>query len=102
MLRAFGTEEAAFIHTNNLTVDPAGSPVLFQIDSAPSYRRDRIRMLLNSRQNHSLRSSLRILGDVHLLQARRLLPQMLADLQGAAEEHPEQTKRTAALRLLAE
>ena len=37
-----GSGRSFFVNTNNLMVEPARSPVIFHVDSAPSYRRDRV------------------------------------------------------------
>jgi penicillin amidase len=73
---------AFFINTNNLMVDPTRSAVLFQIDSAPSYRRDRIAEMIEATDKHTFESMAQIQGDVLLLQARRLVPALLEDLRG--------------------
>jgi acyl-homoserine lactone acylase PvdQ len=71
-----------FVNTNNLMVDPARSEVLFQVDSAPSYRRDRVVELIDATDQHTFESNAQIQGDVLLLQARRLVPALLEDLRG--------------------
>jgi penicillin amidase len=73
---------AYFVNTNNLMVDPARSEVLFQVDSAPSYRRDRVVELIEATDQHTLESDARIQGDVFLLQAQRIVPALLEDLRG--------------------
>lgn len=69
-----------FVNTNNLMIDPARTPVLFQVDSAPSYRRDRVVEMIEARDKHTVASNARIQGDTVLLRARRVVPAMLADL----------------------
>jgi penicillin amidase len=73
---------AFFVNTNNLMVDPARSEALFQVDSAPSYRRDRVVELIEATDKHTFESNARIQGDVSLLQAQRLVPAILEDLRG--------------------
>jgi penicillin amidase len=71
-----------FVNTNNLMIDPDRTRVLFQIDSAPSYRRDRVVEMLEALDEHTVASTERIQGDVELIRARRILPALLRDLEG--------------------
>ena len=71
-----------FVNTNNLMIDPARTPVLFQIDSAPSYRRDRVVELIRATDKHTFESNAQIQGDVLLLRAKHIVPVMLEDLRG--------------------
>jgi penicillin amidase len=82
--QSFNPPRGFTAHANNLYRDPAGPEPLFQIDSAPSYRLERITALLQERRRHDSESFARIQGDQVLLRARRLLPAILGDLQGAA------------------
>jgi penicillin amidase len=70
-----------FINTNNLMIDPERTPVLFQVDSAPSYRRDRVVEMVEAVDKHTVASNARIQGDTMLIRARRVVPTMLEDLQ---------------------
>ena len=70
-----------FVHTNNLMTYPGKQPIIFQIDSAPSYRRDRIVELIEATDRHSFETNAKIQSDVLLLRAKRVLPQMLKDLE---------------------
>jgi penicillin amidase len=85
MPHATGTGEDLFANTNNLLVDPRRSPVPFHVDSAPSYRRDRIVEMLEAVAQHDRDSMSVIQGDVLLLRARRLLPTILRDMAGARD-----------------
>ncbi len=79
---ATGRGSAFFVNTNNLMVDPAHGPVLFQVDSAPSYRRDRIVERIEAADTHTARSMASIQGDIVVLRARRIVPALLEDLRG--------------------
>lgn len=72
-----------FAHANNLMTDPERSPVMLHIDSAPSYRLDRIKERLAERSDHTKETMAAIQLDSKLLRARRLVPQMLAVLKSA-------------------
>jgi penicillin amidase len=87
---ATGGKNDYFAHTNTLMVDPARSPFLFQIDSAPSYRRDRVIELIEATKKHTVESNSEIQGDVMVLRARRVLPKILEDLKGMPEPTPQQ------------
>jgi penicillin amidase len=76
--------ESLFAHTNNLLVDPARSDVIFHVDSAPSYRRDRIVQMLGQGARHTAESMAQIQRDVLVLRARRILPAILQDLEGTS------------------
>ena len=73
---------AFLANANNLMIDPARTEVLFQVDSAPSYRRDRVVELIEATDKHTFESNAQIQGDVLLLQARRIVPAMLEDVRG--------------------
>jgi penicillin amidase len=90
-------EEATLAHANGLLWDPARAPFPFHVDSAPSYRFDRIQQLLQAHPRHDWSTFARIHRDVHVLRAEQVLPAMLADLAGM----PERSEREdAALGLL--
>ncbi len=74
--------EGFYAHANNLTRNPEHESILYQIDSAPSYRYDRISELLKATDKHDLESMKAIQTDVKLLRAARIVPGMLADLKG--------------------
>jgi penicillin amidase len=80
-----GGENDYFAHTNTLMVDPARSPFIFQIDSAPSYRRDRVIEMIEATEKHTVESNSKIQGDVEVLRARRVLPKILEDLKDLPE-----------------
>ncbi|MBI5527930.1 MAG: penicillin acylase family protein [Deltaproteobacteria bacterium] len=73
-----------FAHANNLMTDPGKSKVLFNIDSAPSYRFDRIADLVRAQAKHDSRSMSAIQQDTKLMRAQKLVPAMLSDLKEAA------------------
>ncbi len=64
-------------HANNLIWDAEKAPFIFHVDSAPSYRFDRIMELLKSRDAHDFDSFKEIQTDVKLLRGRRLAPKMI-------------------------
>jgi len=76
-----GSGRAFLVNTNNLMIDPARTELLFQVDSAPSYRRDRVVELIEATDKHTFESMARIQGDVLLLRARRVVPPILEDLR---------------------
>ena len=77
-----------FVHANNLLLPVDSQQVLYQVDSAPSYRLERITEMIRARGRHGFASSAKIQQDVLLLRARRLLPVMLADLGAVPEGRP--------------
>ncbi len=81
MPRAVGGRDDVFVHANNLMTDPR-APSFLQVDSAPSYRHDRIRALLDATDRHTPQTMSAIQKDVVLLRARLLVPRMLEDLEG--------------------
>jgi penicillin amidase len=91
-------KKGVFAHANNLMTDPTRSSVFFQIDSAPSYRLDRIVQLLEAKRGHDVRSMARIQTDVHLLRASRLVPRMLEDLGSAPGWAPVEAEALRVLR----
>jgi penicillin amidase len=82
MPHGVGSGRDFFANTNNLMVDPERAPVLFHVDSATTYRRDRVVELIGSDDRHSVASNARIQGDTLLNRARRLVPVLLEDLRG--------------------
>ena len=89
---ASGGENDYFAHTNTLMVDPTRSPFIFQIDSAPSYRRDRVVEMIEATAKHTMESNLKIQSDVEVLRARRVLPKILEDLKELPAATPLQAK----------
>ncbi|MBI2889815.1 MAG: penicillin acylase family protein [Nitrospirae bacterium] len=85
MPHAFGSGEASFAHANNLTEDPRRGSAFIQVDSAPSYRVERIAQMLGARERHDRESFARMQQDVRLGRADRLLPYVLSDLRGGAD-----------------
>lgn len=83
MPAAISRDAAFFAHANNLMSNPERSEVFFQIDSAPSYRLDRIVELLEATHAHHPQSMAMIHNDVVLLRAKRLMPAYLQDLGSA-------------------
>jgi len=76
-----GSGSDFFANGNSLMRDPEQG-VLFQIDSAPAYRLDRIRELIVKTAKHTSESLGGIQGDSMLLRARKLTPFILSDLTG--------------------
>ncbi|MBM4319571.1 MAG: penicillin acylase family protein [Deltaproteobacteria bacterium] len=79
-----GRGAAVFANANNLMIDPYRSPQVFHVDSAPSYRLERVMALLARTDKHDLQSFAAIQQDVHLLRAASVAPHMLEDLAAAA------------------
>jgi penicillin G amidase len=75
-----GGADALVGHANNLVWEPARAAVPFHIDSAPSYRLDRIVELLRATPKHDPSTFARIQRDVKMKRAERVLPFMLEDL----------------------
>ena len=88
-----------FVNTNNLMVEPTRSPVIFHVDSAPSYRRDRVVEMIEATDKHTFESMAEIQGDVLLLRARSIAPTILADLERLKNKTPIQEQ---AMELLAD
>ncbi len=82
--RLAGPDEV-LAHGNGLVWDPARAPFPFHIDSAPSYRFDRIREMLEATARHDAASFARIHRDVRVLRAERVLPFILEDLERMPE-----------------
>lgn len=93
-----GGPEARFAHGNSLIWDPARAPFPFHIDTAPSYRLDRIVERLGATAKHDLASFGRIQADVHLHRARRIVPLLLADLAAVPDATADEQAALAALR----
>jgi penicillin amidase len=74
-----------FAHANNLMTDPGRSKVLFNVDSAPSYRFDRIAGLIGATKKHDWKTMSAIQQDTLLLRAKRLVPLVLSDLRGSPD-----------------
>ncbi|MBI2058524.1 MAG: penicillin acylase family protein [Nitrospirae bacterium] len=89
--------EGFFAHGNNLVQDPLRTDGFLQIDSAPSYRAERISELIRQTPRHDRASFAAIHSDVYLIRAKRLLPHFLADLDAL---RGESTMATAAVDLL--
>jgi penicillin amidase len=75
--------EARLAHGNNLMSDPARQAVPVAIDTAPSYRFERILERLKAVPRHDAASFAAIQTDVHLVRARRLVPHLIDDLRTA-------------------
>ena len=81
-----------FAHANNLMVDPSKSDVLVNIDSAPSYRFDRISQLIKAGKKHDMESMAEMQRDVELKRAERLAPIMISDLEKSGDLTPDEKK----------
>lgn len=81
-------EKGYFAHGNNLLVDPSKAKHILQIDSAPPYRVNRIRQLLESSGPHTIESFSAIQRDVKVLRAQLVRPFILADLKRMKLAHP--------------
>jgi len=76
----FNSEKGYFAHGNNLMRDPAKTDVFYCIDSAPSYRVDRISEMLEAKEKHDFASFREIQKDVKVLRGQSLAPLMLEEL----------------------
>jgi penicillin amidase len=79
-----GGRSDLFVHSNNLVVDPAESDVFYHIDSASSFRKDRIEQLLRATKRHTFQSFAAIQGDLMMLRGKQLTPYILSDLDGTS------------------
>jgi penicillin amidase len=77
------SREGFFVHANNLVTDPEHDGILFHIDTAPSYRMDRIRELLQAEATHDRGTVSSVQCDSKLLRATRIVPVLLHDLESA-------------------
>jgi penicillin G amidase len=98
MPHAISHDGGIFAHGNNLMTDPEHSEIFFQIDSAPSYRVDRIVELLQATHAHHPQSIARIQTDVRLLRAQRLMPAFLKDLGSSPSLTPAEQEALQILR----
>ncbi len=89
-----GGPEAVFAHSNNLLLQPEHQSTLFQVDSAPSYRLERILELIDARKKHDLGSFAAIQRDVFVGRAKKVLPPLLEGLEKCSDTH---AKRIAGL-----
>lgn len=83
-----GSGRSFFVNTNNLMVEPARREIIFHVDSAPSYRRDRVVEMIEATDKHTFESMAEIQGDVLVLRAKRVAPTMLEDLQRLGNKTP--------------
>lgn len=93
-----GTGDIMLAHGNNLMVNPRqhdGAPC---IDSAPSYRHDRILALLAAEPKHTVETFRAIQADVMLHRGRRLTPHLLADLADDEDLSPIEGEALSLLR----
>ncbi len=81
MPRVVAGKEGKLAHANNLMFDMARSPILFQIDSAPSYRLERSLELIDGPGPFSTQTELQHQLDVQLLRGKKLAPFILGDLE---------------------
>lgn len=93
MPAVFGGEDTVLVHANNLVRDPAASAVPFHVDSAPSYRYERIEALLGETPHHDAKSFEAIETDLLVPRGARVGPRLLEDL--AALEAPTEAERKA-------
>ncbi len=98
MPHALSRDGGYFAHGNNLISNPERSEVFLQIDSAPSYRFDRIVELIEETPAHHPQSMARIHRDVLLPRARRLAPIFIQDLEEAERLSPVEQRARAILR----
>ena len=84
-------------HTNNLMYDPAKTEYLFQIDSGPSYRRDRVIELIKSRPTHTMDDFATMQTDSFLNRGKRVAPKMVEYLQKLSDLSPAEEAALATL-----
>jgi len=87
-----GSGDDFFANGNSLMRDPQHG-ALFQIDSAPVYRLERIKELIVETAKHTPESLGNIQGDAVLLRARKLAPFIVSDLEGI--ERKSEIEKTA-------
>ena len=71
-----------FVNANNMSVDPRYSKFIVNVDSAPSYRFQRITDLLSGKGQQTIETSKAVQMDQYLMRARLLMPILLKDLDG--------------------
>ncbi len=81
-----------YAHANNLTIDPELGGNYYQIDSAPSYRVDRILEMLKEVPKHNKDSFAAIQTDVLSIRARRITPRIMEVLETMKDLTPAQAK----------
>jgi len=81
--------EALLAHANNPMSDPARQAVPVAVDTAPSYRWERIVERLKERPKHTPATFAAIQTDVQLIRARRLVPHLVDDLRAAVLDPAE-------------
>jgi len=84
-------------HTNNLMYDPAKTEYLFQVDSGPSYRRDRVIELIGKRQTHTVDDFASMQMDAFLNRGKRVAPKMLEYLKNLDNLNPAEEAALATL-----
>jgi penicillin amidase len=95
MPQALGGSEDLLVNANNVMYDMTRSPVLFHIDSAPSYRLERAREMLADLKVHDLASEAAAQLDVKVLRGRKLTPVVVAALEDLECDSVEQAARDA-------
>jgi penicillin amidase len=99
MLPAFrGGAGDRLSHANNLLWAPERASFPYHVDSAPSFRRDRIQELLEARPRHDPQSFAAIQTDVRVLRAKQILPAILQDLSSLKTQNSQEEKALALLR----
>jgi penicillin amidase len=94
-----GTARAGVMaHANNLMRDPAHDALFLQVDSAPSYRLERILGQLEATPRHTPDSFAALQRDVYLERGRRLTPVLLGALQGLVDPTPLEVEALSMLR----
>lgn len=80
MPNSFNPEKGYLINANNLARNPFKNLPVFQIDSAPSHRFDRIKSVITGLKNKDQQSLRAIQEDNYLERARKSLPKMLSKI----------------------
>lgn len=77
-------------NTNNQVIHPKAHRPLFHIDTAPSYRYERVVKRLDKIEKHTRQSIQDIQSDQILIRGKRVLPKILNDLKGFELNKEEQ------------
>ncbi len=85
MPNSFNPEQGFFANTNNKVVDPFVHQPLFHVDTAPSYRFDRVVVRIKEKMLHDQASIKDIQTDNKVLRAKVVLPHIINDLKKIKE-----------------
>jgi penicillin amidase len=77
-----------FAHGNNIMADSRFLLPFVQVDSAPSYRFERIVELLRESEGHTKESTAKIQADTYSLRGQRVCPFFIRDIEGLSDKSP--------------